>query len=216
MNQRELQRKRTRQSLADHSLRLFDAQGFDDTTVEQIVAAAGVSQRTFFLHFATKAAAAFPDHAERVEHFRTRLGPGGVHANPLPHLVTTMASGLQANTPMRRIRYGLLAKVSALQDEDARTDRDYEQVVVQYLVASWGRSVEARVRANAVANAVLGVVRASLIAWSVDGIDPVTVSYDLMRSMLCSPFDLPATLEHIALFGAVAAPAAPAAPAAGA
>jgi AcrR family transcriptional regulator len=206
MNQRELQRQRTRQTLADHALRLFEAHGFEDTTVEQIVAAAGVSQRTFFLHFATKAAAAFPDHAERVENFRERLGPGAAHRNPLPHLVTTMASGLQANTPMRRIRYGLLAKVSALQDEDARTDRDYEQVVVEYLVGSWGTSVEARVRANAVANAVLGVVRASLIAWSVDGIDPVTVSYDLMRSMLCSPFELPSTLDHVGPLGAVAAP----------
>jgi AcrR family transcriptional regulator len=195
MNQRELQRQRTRQTLADHALRLFHEQGFDDTTVEQIVAAAGVSQRTFFLHFATKAAAAFPDHAERVESFRHRLGPGAVHVNPLPHLVQVMASGLHANTPMRRIRYELLAKVSALQDEDARTDRDYEQAVVEYLVGCWGTSVEARVRANAIANASLGIVRAALIAWSVDGVDPVAVSYELMRAMLCSPFELPATLE---------------------
>ena len=195
MNQREQQRQRTRQTLADHALRLFDEQGFDDTTVEQIVAAAGVSQRTFFLHFATKAAAAFPDHAERVASFGHRLGPGAVHVNPLPHLVRVMASGLHANTPMRRIRYGLLAKVSALQDEDARTDRDYEQVVVAYLVDCWGTSVEARVRANAVANACLGVVRAALIAWSNDGVDPVGVSYELLRSMLCSPFEMPAVLE---------------------
>ncbi|MEO5902027.1 MAG: TetR family transcriptional regulator [Ilumatobacteraceae bacterium] len=216
MNQRELQRARTRQTLADHALRLFDEQGFDDTTVEQIVAAAGVSQRTFFLHFTTKAAAAFPDHAERVESFRTRLGPGARHDSPLPHLVTTMASGLQAHTPMRRIRYGLLARVSALQDEDARTDRDYERIVVEYLIDCWGSSVAARVRANAIANAVLGVVRASLIAWSVDGIDPVTVSYDLMRAMLCSPFELPATLDHDGLLGAATAPVGPVGPGAGA
>jgi AcrR family transcriptional regulator len=209
MNQRELQRQRTRQTLADHALRLFDEQGFEDTTVEQIVAAAGVSQRTFFLHFTTKAAAAFPDHAERVANFRARLGPGAIHDNPLPHLVRTMATGLQANTPMRRIRYRLLAKVSALQDEDARTDRDYEGIVVDYLVECWGTSVEARVRANAVANAVLGVVRASLVAWSVDGIDPITVSYDLMRAMLCSPFELPATVDHVAPLGAATAPVSP-------
>jgi AcrR family transcriptional regulator len=189
MNQREQQRQRTRRTLAEHAIRLFDEQGFDDTTVEQIVAAAGVSQRTFFLHFATKAAAAFPDHRERVEAFRARLGPGAAHHNPLPHLVTVMATGLDTNIPMRRIRYGLLARVSALQDEDARTDRDYERVVVDFLIDSWGGSVASRVRANAVANASLGVVRASLVAWSVDGIDPVATSYELMAAMFCSPFE---------------------------
>lgn len=191
MNQRQLQRMRTRQNLADHALRLFAEQGFDDTTVEQIVAAAGVSQRTFFLHFATKAAAAFPDHAERVERFRARLGRGDVHTNPLPHLVLTMSGGMNQLTPARRIRYGLLGSVSALQDEDARTDRDYERVMADYLVESWGSSATARLRAGAVANATIGVARAALIAWSTDGIDPVASSYALLKAMLCSPFELP-------------------------
>jgi AcrR family transcriptional regulator len=209
MNQRELQRRRTRQTLAECALRLFDEQGFDDTTVEQIAAAAGVSQRTFFLHFATKAAAAFPDHAERVASFRARLGHGDVHANPLPHLVLTVAGGLGAGTPARRIRYGLLGTVSALQDEDARTDRDYERVVAEYLTQSWGASVETRVRAEAVANACIGVVRAALIAWSVEGVDPVDVSYGILRALLCSPFELPEQIPGDAVRrdpGALAAP----------
>jgi len=209
MNQRELQRRRTRQALADCALRLFAEQGFDDTTVEQIVAAAGVSQRTFFLHFATKAAAAFPDHAERVEAFRARLGRGDAHDNPLPHLVITLAGGLATNTPARRIRYGLLGSVAALQDEDARTDRDYERVVGEYLVQRWGTSVDARLRADAIANACIGVVRAALIAWSVEGIDPVDACYALLRSLLCSPFELPERIPVDAVQrdpGAAAAP----------
>ena len=191
MNQRQLQRMRTRRTLADHALRLFEEQGFDETTVEQIVAAAGVSQRTFFLHFATKAAAAFPDHAERVVAFRDRLGRGDAHVNPLPHLVLTMADGLSQRTPARRIRYGLLDSVAALQDEDARTDRDYERVIADYLMHRWGSSVDARLRAEAIANATVGVARAALIAWGVHGVDPAASSYALLRSMLCSPFELP-------------------------
>ena len=164
VNQRERQRLETRRTLSEHALRLFRDQGYDETTVEEIAAAAGVSPRTFFLHFSTKAAAAFPDHEERVADFIARLEEGVDRSNPLPHLCQIMLTGLGAGLPIRRTRYQLLAKVQALRDEDSRTDRDYEAAVVAYLTASWGDSLEARVRANAIANAVLGVARACLVA----------------------------------------------------
>jgi AcrR family transcriptional regulator len=191
MNLREQQRLETRRTLAEHALRLFHEQGFDETTVEEIASAAGVSPRTFFLHFATKSAAAFPDHEERVLHFAERLGSGRDAPNPLLHLCQIMAGGLDTSSPMRRTRHLLLDKVSALRQEDARTDRDYEDVVVRFLLEAWGESTEARIRAHAVANATLGVARASLIAWSEDGIDPQRVCFELMHRMFGSPFDTP-------------------------
>lgn len=196
MNQREMQRLETRRNLAEHALRLFNDQGFDETTVEQIAAAAGVSPRTFFLHFATKSAAAFPDHLERVTRFASRLGHGATPANPLLHLSHIMASGLDTTSPTRRIRYRLLETVSALRDEDARTDRDYEAVVVRYLLDGWGDSTDARVRAHAIANATLGVVRAALTAWGEDGIDPQLVCFELLHRMFGSPFDIPLQSLH--------------------
>lgn len=191
MNQRELQRLETRRTLAEHALRLFQQQGYDETTVEEIASAAGVSARTFFLHFATKAAAAFPDHEERVIGFTERLGSGSEVGNPLFHLCQVMATGLDTTTPMRRIRYQLLGNVSALRQEDARTDRDYEAVIAIFLLQAWGNSTEARVRAHAIANAALGVARASLIAWSEDGLDPQLVCFELMHRMFGSPFETP-------------------------
>ncbi|MEO7398535.1 MAG: TetR family transcriptional regulator [Ilumatobacteraceae bacterium] len=191
MNQRELQRLETRSTLAEHALRLFHDRGFDETTVEEIAIAAGVSQRTFFLHFATKAAAAFPDHDERVINFTRRLGNGAEPGNPLLHLCQVMSSGLDTSSPMRRTRYQLLDKVAALRDEDARTDRDYEDVVANYLMQAWGDDPETRVRANAVANAALGVARASLVAWSVEGIDPRGVCFEILHRMIGAPFDIP-------------------------
>ena len=191
MNQRDLRRVETRRMLAEQALRLFNEQGFDETTVEEIAAAAGVSQRTFFLHFPTKAAAAFPDHGERVLDFVERLGDGADHADPLAHLREILLSGLSNDSPSRRTRYRLLADVPALRDEDARTDRDYEQAIAAYLMQNWGQSVEAHVRANAVANAVIGVVRALLIASSEEDIDARRACTEILHRMFGSPFDTP-------------------------
>jgi AcrR family transcriptional regulator len=196
MRQRDVQRLETRAALAEHALRLFSQHGYDETTVEEIAAAAGVSPRTFFLHFPSKAAAAFPDHGERVASFIARLGNGDEHRDPIGHLCDCLLEGEKRSPPSRRVRYRLLANVPALRDEDARTDRDYEQVIAHFLMQKWGTSVEARVRANAVANAVLGVARATLIAAAEDGIDPRQTALEILHRMFGSPFDFPLQSLH--------------------
>ena len=192
-NQRAARRLATRRALADAAIRLFAEKGFDDTTVEEIVAEVGVTSRTFFHHFPTKAAAAFPDHEERIAAFRAALGARPVGVDHLHHLQAVLVTAIHKSqgSRTRQQRYQLLTTVSALRDEDARTDRDYELAIVDYLEPGWGTSAEARLRANAAANLTMGVVRAALIAWAVDGLDPTETSQRLLGRIFGSPFDEP-------------------------
>jgi AcrR family transcriptional regulator len=51
---RERKKARTRAAIQGHALRLFREQGYQATTVEQIITAAEVSETTFFRYFPTK------------------------------------------------------------------------------------------------------------------------------------------------------------------
>jgi AcrR family transcriptional regulator len=51
---RERKKQKTRWSIQEHALRLFQEQGYDRTTVDQIAEAAEISPSTFFRYFKTK------------------------------------------------------------------------------------------------------------------------------------------------------------------
>lgn len=73
---RELSKQAVRQRVSDVAVELFAERGYDATTVEDIAAAAGISERTFFRYFPTKDEVFFSraesDTRELVEHVRSR------------------------------------------------------------------------------------------------------------------------------------------------
>ena len=62
---RERKKQQTREAIHEAALQLVDENGLDGTTIEQICHVAGVSTRTFFNYYQSKAAAALglPDQA---------------------------------------------------------------------------------------------------------------------------------------------------------
>jgi AcrR family transcriptional regulator len=77
---RERKKAKTREAIQRQGLRLFREHGFDATTVEQIAAAADISESTFFRYFPTKAEVVLQDDFDPliVQAFRDQpaeLGP---------------------------------------------------------------------------------------------------------------------------------------------
>jgi len=70
---RDAKKARTRQLLIEHAVALFDEFGFEETTVDEIVAAAGCSQRTFFRHFTCKEDVVFDDLPAQLARFTELL-----------------------------------------------------------------------------------------------------------------------------------------------
>lgn len=63
-----------RSLLAQTAMQLFAEKGFDETTVEEVAAAAGVSRRTLFNYFRTKEDLAMSGLAEQGDVIAARLG----------------------------------------------------------------------------------------------------------------------------------------------
>jgi len=63
---RERKKARTRAAIQAHALRLFREQGYDATTVQQIIEEAEVSESTFFRYFPTKADVVLSDEFDPV------------------------------------------------------------------------------------------------------------------------------------------------------
>lgn len=81
---RERKKQRTRWALVDAALELFIAQGYEATTVDEIVAAVDVSQRTYFRYFASKEDVAMSVLAEYDEVFMAALAARPAGERPIP------------------------------------------------------------------------------------------------------------------------------------
>ena len=76
---RERKKAKTRAAIQDHALRLFRDQGYAETTVQEIAAAAEVSPATFFRYFPTKEDTVVLDRLDPVMIELFRSQPAELH-----------------------------------------------------------------------------------------------------------------------------------------
>jgi AcrR family transcriptional regulator len=175
---RERTRKAVQVEIATQALALFTEQGFDATTVEEIAAAAGISERSFYRYFATKedvvigdpapygailqaALEASPTNVAPWDALRSAFGRllDAVHTDPISSL---QASALMLSTPALRARH--LEKQTL-----------WETMLVSNIMERLDDTkVERSLQAHAVVSAALSCLDAALNAWALtDGTQSV-------------------------------------------
>jgi len=113
---RERKRLKTRAAIQKEALRLFLKKGFDETTIEEIAAAAEISPSTFFNYFPSKEDVVFQDELDPLILAAFDAQPQGT--NPIRAIRNAMKSVFENLTPlqdkMMRERIALMSSTPSL------------------------------------------------------------------------------------------------------
>lgn len=168
-------RAEVRGDLVRAALTLFTEHGYDDTTVDDIAAAAGVGRRTFFRYFRGKEDAVSPDHETCLS--RVDAVFAAAHdAEPLAPLVLRAADpvfDLYLDSPAEAsARFALTRNVAALRDREAASVDHYRRLFGRRLRERLADRPDGELAAAVTAAAVVAAHNHALRTWLVDGARP--------------------------------------------
>jgi len=125
-----------RMQVVAESIRLFAAQGYEATTVDEVAAAAGVSRRTLFRQFHSKEDLIFADHEsllEQVGELLTGAAPGDDPWWSVCAAAELVFAHFHANRELAVRRYRVVADVAALRDRELVTTYRYQRLFEDHL-----------------------------------------------------------------------------------
>ena len=180
----------SRRELELIALRLFTAQGFEETTIEQIAAEAGVSRRAFFRYFASKPDVLWGQFDTEVAAIRALLDqvPAG-----LPVMAAVRQAVLAANhyraadVPELRARMSLVGSVPALMANAAVHYDAWERAIGDFVARRTGQPAGS-LYPLAVGRATLAACRAAFDRWVVHADADLTVYLDAALRALAAGF----------------------------
>jgi AcrR family transcriptional regulator len=167
---RSAKKAQTRRSIQDHALRLFVTKGYDETTVEEIAAAAGVSHMTFFRHFPRKEEVVEYDEYDPIMADLIVARPP--EESPLEAVADAMRAGLEMILPADRdsilIRTRLLLSTPALQARNWIAQEATRDLIANALARRAGAAAP-DLATNAQAAAIVAASGTAITAWAADG-----------------------------------------------
>jgi AcrR family transcriptional regulator len=178
---REQTRAVVRSLLARTALELFLAQGYDNTTVEEVAAAAGVSRRTLFNYFRTKEDLALSSLSEQGELIAARLAEQPTREDPWVSLRAAfqVLEEIEA-TPERRLELvKLLFGNDSLRAGHAEKQARWQDLLAPLIEPRLPDSDHRALEARAIAAAAITCLQAANEEWArLDGEAAVLDLYD--------------------------------------
>lgn len=156
--------------LAAAAQRLFLRRGFEQTSVEDIATEVGVSRRTFFRYFATKADVVWVESDAELEHFRDLLKNSDTATDPGDCVADAFISAIdhgRDEDEWARHRAQLILEVPAVQAHAHAVYRQWRTVIAEFVAARTGSSPDADYP-RAVAHAVIAASAAGHERWIAD------------------------------------------------
>jgi mycofactocin system transcriptional regulator len=180
----------SRRELRLIALRLFAERGFDNTTIEQIAAEAGVSERTFFRYFTTKASVLWTEFETEVETIRSSLAsvPDDVPLMDAIRGVVVAANHYHADdVPEMRMRMHLIATVPALSFSAAEHYEAWERAIGEFAGRRLGQPANSLYPLS-VGRAPLAACRGAYDRWSARADDDLTFYLNAALTALAAGF----------------------------
>jgi AcrR family transcriptional regulator len=175
---------RTREALRQAAIRHFVEHGFEDASVPAIAAEVGVTERTFYRHFATKDEVLFVDVTHGLPWFREavalRLDAGDDPLAAVLYAVQEPAADPRLMLEIARLRTRLLSP-----ERIERAYREAQGAMAGHLRALLLDRGSERLAAGVAAEAIAGAVFAALVVWTESpGRRTLTGLVDLTRDAL--------------------------------
>jgi AcrR family transcriptional regulator len=163
-----------RDSLVAAAFQLFLERGYEQTTVDEIVALAGVGRRSFFRYFPSKEDVVFPDHERCLAEMNDFLGDGngegadGDTDDPVARVcdAARVVLRMYAENPTFSVqRYRLTKKVPGLRTYELSVVWRYERALAEYLRGRFAGRRDGTLRADVIAAAVVAAHNNGLRSW---------------------------------------------------
>jgi mycofactocin system transcriptional regulator len=157
----------SRAELERVALDLFTSRGFDETTVEDIAAAAGIGRRTFFRYYASKNDAVWGDFDTELEKLRRwfdECRPDVRLMDAVHYAVLTFNRLDRDQVPWHRRRMALILNTPALQAHSTPMYARWRAVIAEFAARRVGAAPEDMVP-QLVAYAALGAAVAAYEQW---------------------------------------------------
>ena len=187
---RERKKERTRRTIALSARELFLSKGFDETTVDEVAEASGVSRRTVFRYYPTKESMVFPDRSERIERFQELMLHELARANDPNEAVRRtclqMVAVFEDSVDELLAQHELVSVVPGLEIVDATFDKEWEATLVMALTSRLKEGSRDAMIARLRAGALIGVIRAGFNEWFQSGaeLDLMQIAEEAMIMVL--------------------------------